>query len=85
MDKAKQNSIIDAVNSIVNQKEQCKECEMMNRVETALELFEQLFQLELTEEQEEQLIEIGFTDLFEGKKAKQVNLEEDVQTIINEH
>lgn len=85
MDKATQNSLINTVNNIVNQEEPCKECEMVTRVEAGLELFEELFQLELTEEQEDQLIEVGFTHLFEGKKSKQIDLNEDIQVIIEEN
>jgi hypothetical protein len=85
MDKSIQRSLLNTVNQIVNKENICEECEYAHVVEQALNLFEDVFFITLTEAQEDQLIEIGLIHMLENKKAQVVDLNEDISEIINKH
>jgi hypothetical protein len=85
MDKSIQRSLLNTVNQIVNKENICEECEYAHVVEQALNLFEDVFSITLTEAQEDQLIDIGLIHMLEDKKAEVVDLTEDISVIINKH
>ena len=88
MNKDTQNSLFNTINNIVNKKEICEECitsDLAEYFEECLNVFEDKFQIQLSEEQEKQLIDIGLDYILNGKKAKTLDLNEDVNVLINEN
>lgn len=86
MNKEIQKSLVNTVKNIVDNKEICEECihsQLAEHFETCLEAFEETFDIKLTEEQEDILIDVGLNHILLKKESKNINLTEDIQTIIN--
>lgn len=88
MDKQIQNSLLKTITNIVNKDQICEECinsELSEYFEECLNVFEQKFEIQLTEEQESQLIDVGLNYILSNKKAKTLDLNEDINVLINEN
>jgi hypothetical protein len=91
MDKAIQNSLLETVNNIVNRiqlnEEQMYHLEANYTVviNEALNQFESMFNIHLDEEQVDALVELGCNHLLDGNEFKLIDLNEDVDSIINQN
>ena len=88
MDKSTQQSLLNTVNQIVNKQAECEDCkyhELAEAIETALNVFEERFSINLTEEQEDCLIDAGIQQLSENKQISTVDLSEQTIELINKY
>ena len=88
MDKSIQQSLLNTVNQIVNKQAECEDCkyyELAEAIETALNAFEERFSINLNEEQEDSLIEVGIRRIVENKKTTIVDLSEETVKLINKY
>lgn len=89
MDKNKLNSILDVVKQIVNGEQFCESCdaeilEYAEHVTNTLDLFESVFELELTEEQEQILVEVAFDHYVNGEPSF-IDLNEDIEVLMDNY
>jgi len=85
MDKSIQKSLLNTVNQIVNKQAECEDCkyyELAEAIETALNAFEDRFCINLNEEQEDSLIEVGIRQLTDRYETPVVDLAEETIEII---
>ena len=88
MDKSIQRSLLNTVNQIVNKQAECEDCkyyELAEAIETALNAFEDRFCINLNEDQEDSLIEVGIRQLTENHETPVVDLAEETIEIINNY
>lgn len=88
MDKSIQQSLLNTVNQIVNKQPECEDCkyyELAEAIETALNAFEDRFSINLNEDQEDSLIEVGIRQLTENHETPVVDLTEETIEIINNY
>jgi ribosomal protein L12E/L44/L45/RPP1/RPP2 len=88
MDKSIQQSLLNTVNQIVNKQAECEDCkyyELAEAIETALNAFEDRFCINLNEEQEDSLIEVGIRQLTDRHETPVVDLAEETIEIINNY
>lgn len=86
MNNSKQRSLLEAVNSIVNKpSNDALYAQMTEAICYSLQAFEDKMGVELTEEQEKLLTQIGFDQCMNRPAIKQIDLSEDVHTLINEN
>lgn len=86
MNNSKQRSLLEAVDSIVNKKNNdALYAQITEAVCYGLQAFEDKMGVELTEEQEQLLARIGFNQCMNRPTIKQIDLSEDVHTLINEN
>lgn len=85
MDKVTQNSLINTVNSIVNPQpagiEELQE-KLAVVIAEAIDIFEDTMGIQVTEEEQQTLTELGVSHFFNPTEVKQINLNEDVQSIM---
>lgn len=88
MDKSIQKSLLNTVNQIVNKQAECEDCkyyELAEAIEIALNAFEDRFCINLNEEQEDSLIEVGIRQLTDRHETPVVDLAEETIEIINNY
>jgi hypothetical protein len=86
MNNSKQRSLLEAVNSIVNKpSNDAIYAQLSEAICYSLQAFEDKMGVELTEEQEKLLTQIGFDQCMNRPTIKQIDLSEDVHTLINEN
>ena len=86
MNNSKQQSLLEAVDSIVNKtNNDALYAQITETICYALQDFEDKMGVELTEEQEQLLAQIGFDQCMNRPAIKQIDLSEDVHTLINEN
>ena len=86
MNNSKQRSLLEAVNSIVNKpSNDALYAQITEAICYSLQEFEDKMGVELTEEQEKLLTQIGFDQCMNRPAIKQIDLSEDVHTLINEN
>jgi hypothetical protein len=86
MNNSKQRSLLEAVNSIVNKpSNDAIYAQLSEAICYSLQAFEDKMGVELTEEQEKLLTQIGFDQCINRPTIKQIDLSEDVHTLINEN
>jgi ribosomal protein L12E/L44/L45/RPP1/RPP2 len=88
MDKSIQQSLVNTVNQIVNKQAECEDCkyyELAEAIETALNAFEDRFCINLNEDQEDSLIEVGIRQLTDRHETPVVDLAEETIEIINNY
>jgi hypothetical protein len=86
MNNSKQRSLLEAVDSIVNkQNNDVLYAQITEAICYGLQDFEDKMGVELTEEQEQLLAQIGFDQCMNRPEIKQIDLSEDVHTLINEN
>ena len=86
MNNSKQRSLLEAVNSIVNKpSNDALYAQITEAICYSLQAFEDKMGVELTEEQEKLLTQIGFDQCMNRPAIKQIDLSEDVHTLINEN
>jgi hypothetical protein len=86
MNNSKQRSLLEAVDSIVNKRNNdALYAQITETVCYGLQAFEDKMGVELTEEQEQLLARIGFNQCMNRPTIKQIDLSEDVHTLINEN
>jgi hypothetical protein len=86
MNNSKQRSLLEAVDSIVNKRNNdALYAQMTEAICYGLQAFEDKMGVELTEEQEQLLSQIGFDQCMNRPIIKQIDLSEDVHTLINEN
>jgi hypothetical protein len=86
MNNSKQRSLLEAVDSIVNKRNNdALYAQMTEAICYGLQAFEDKMGVELTEEQEQLLAQIGFNQCMNRPAIKQIDLSEDVHTLINEN
>ena len=86
MNNSKQQSLLVAVDSIVNKtNNDALYAQITEAICYALQDFEDKMGVELTEEQEQLLAQIGFDQCMNRPAIKQIDLSEDVHTLINEN
>lgn len=86
MNNSKQRSLLEAVDSIVNKRNNDElYAQITEAVCYGLQAFEDKMGVELTEEQEQLLSRIGFDQCMNRPTIKQIDLSEDVHTLINEN
>jgi len=86
MNNSKQRSLLEAVDSIVNkQNNDVLYAQITEAICYGLQDFEDKMGVELTEEQEQLLAQIGFDQCMNRPAIKQIDLSEDVHTLINEN
>ena len=86
MNNTKQRSLLEAVDSIVNKRNNdALYAQITEAICYSLQAFEDKMGVELTEEQEQLLAQIGFDQCMNRPAIKQIDLSEDVHTLINEN
>jgi len=86
MNNSKQRSLLEAVHSIVNKpSNDAIYAQITEAICYSLQAFEDKMGVELTEEQEKLLTQIGFDQCMNRPAIKQIDLSEDVHTLINEN
>ena len=86
MNNSKQRSLLEAVDSIVNKRNNdALYAQITEAICYSLQAFEDKMGVELTEEQEQLLSRIGFDQCMNRPTIKQIDLSEDVHTLINEN
>ena len=86
MNNSKQRSLLEAVDSIVNKRNNdALYAQITEAICYGLQDFEDKMGVELTEEQEKLLTQIGFDQCMNRPTIKQIDLSEDVHTLINEN
>ena len=86
MNNSKQRSLLEAVDSIVNKRNNdALYAQITEAICYSLQAFEDKMGVELTEEQEKLLTQIGFDQCMNRPAIKQIDLSEDVHTLINEN
>jgi hypothetical protein len=88
MDKSIQQSLVNTVNQIINKQAECEDCkyyELAEAIETALNAFEDRFCINLNEDQEDSLIEVGIRQLTDRRETPVVDLAEETIEIINNY
>jgi hypothetical protein len=86
MNNSKQQPLLEAVDSIVNKtNNDALYAQITETICYALQDFEDKMGVELTEEQEQLLAQIGFDQCMNRPAIKQIDLSEDVHTLINEN
>ena len=85
MDKSTQNSLINTVNSIVNTQSpeiQSLQEDLASVILHSIDVFEEAFDITVTPEEREILAELSVMHFFDRGEVKQIDLTEDVQTIM---
>lgn len=85
MDKSTQNSLINTVNSIVNTQSpeiQSLQEDLAAVILHSIDVFEESFDITVTPEEREILAELSVMHFFDRGEVKQIDLTEDVQTIM---
>lgn len=96
MDTSKQKSLLDVVNTIINQTQSVSansvedtivpDMEILaEAVEMALNTFEQMFEIDLNEEQETNLIDFAIDYVKNNREIENIDLTEDSETLINNY
>lgn len=82
MDRRKQDSVINTVNNIVNP----QETNVFGvEITEALDVFEVLFDYQLSLDEESQLIDVGIDFITNGGEPTKVNLNEDVEVLMDKY
>jgi len=83
----KTQSILNTVNSIVNKQTNKIDIyeQFANHLENSLNYFEEKFQIELTEEEENALINAAISHILNKQESKQIDLNESTIKLINEN